>query len=124
MVLNIKKNVSRKKLLPLKVNGRNTHIKPPTNATTKVAAPNRFEYMVALGLSTLARVVKRSGEPLPNANRVTPAKCSLKPITFASISNEGQKLKRKKYKQTNYVESIEAKENLQFRGNSAQYKEH
>lgn len=46
--------------------------------------------------SKSASAVKISGDPLPNARIVTPARFSLKPITSERTANAGQKLKQNK----------------------------
>lgn len=56
-----------------------------------------FVNRVAEDSLALARLVNKSGEPLPKAKRVTPAKCSLKPKILDNTSRAGQKLRNWMY---------------------------
>lgn len=67
---------------------------PMMKPVTKVAPPINWVYINSVLLFAMFESdVNKSGDPLPNASRVTPAKFSLRPRIFESTARTGQKLK-------------------------------
>lgn len=57
--------------------------------------PISSAYINSVSPPKSASAVNISGDPLPNARIVTPARFSLKPMTSERTANAGQKLKQK-----------------------------
>lgn len=67
---------------------------PMMKPVTNVAPPISCVYINSVLLFEIfERDVNKSGDPLPNASRVTPARFSLRPRSFESTARTGQKLK-------------------------------
>lgn len=66
---------------------------PMMNPVTKVAPPINCVYINSVLLFLMFDSdVNKSGDPFPNASKVTPARFSLRPRIFESTARTGQKL--------------------------------
>jgi hypothetical protein len=82
----MKKQISRTKVFLLTLNSRTKAMEPATTAEIKPAAPISSPTAILPLLEPMAaKVLKTSGEPLPNAKKVTPARLSLRPRMVAIV---------------------------------------
>jgi hypothetical protein len=86
------------------------HIEPTTQDVMKLAAPRSSPIARLPDCARIAeKVEKTSGEPLPNARKVTPATFSLRPRSWAIVAKFGVK------KSDALIPSVEKRKNNQIR---------
>jgi hypothetical protein len=82
----MKKQISRVYVFRSTRNSLTRAIEPATTPVIKLAAPMSSPTAILALLEPIAaKVLKTSGDPLPNARNVTPAKLSLRPRTVAIV---------------------------------------
>lgn len=88
----VKKPTSRTNGLGLTRNGLTRGMDPATTDTINEAAPRSSPIARLPDPARIAENVEnKSGEPFPNAKKVTPATFSLSPRVFAIVARLGQK---------------------------------
>jgi hypothetical protein len=86
LMATMKKKISRTNVCLLTLNSRTKAMDPATTAVMKPAAPiSSPTAMLPLLEPMAAKVLNTSGDPLPKAKNVTPAKFSLSPKTRAIV---------------------------------------